>query len=69
MKYFLSIVYDPEYEGYVVDVPQLPGCMTQGKTFEEALANMKEAIELYTEETGSEHIPYDTDAITAFVEV
>ena len=69
MKYFLSIVYDSEYEGYVVDVPQLPGCMTQGKTFEEALSNAKEAIELYLEETGSEYISYDTDAITAFVEV
>ncbi len=69
MKYFLSIVYDPEYKGYVVDVPQLPGCMTQGKTFEEALANAKEAIELYIEEAGSEYIPCETDAITAFVEV
>ena len=50
MKFVVSLVYDPDYKGYVVGVPQLPGCMTQGKTIEEALDNAKEAIELYLEE-------------------
>ncbi len=50
MKFIVSLIYDREYEGYVVDVHQLPGCMTQGKTVEEALINAKEAIELYLEE-------------------
>ena len=34
---------------YVVTVPSLPGCISQGKTKEEALKNIKEAIELYLE--------------------
>ena len=44
MTYKVVIIYDPEYEGYVVDVPQLTGCMSQGKTIDEALANIKDAI-------------------------
>jgi len=36
--------YDPEYQGFVADVPMLPGCMSQGKSQEEALKNIKEAI-------------------------
>lgn len=36
--------FDVEYGGYVVDVPSLPGCMSQGKTKEEAIDNIKEAI-------------------------
>ncbi len=37
-------------EGYVVYVPSLPGCVSQGETREEALRNIKEAIELYLED-------------------
>lgn len=37
-------------DGYLIaDVPELPGCHTQGETKEELLANIKEAIELYLE--------------------
>ena len=32
MKVLVNLIYDPEYKGYVADVPQLPGCMSQGKT-------------------------------------
>ena len=49
MRMIVNLVYDPEYEGYVADVPELPGCMSQGKTVEDALANVKEAISLYRE--------------------
>lgn len=35
--------------GYSVSVPNLPGCFSQGETFEEAKVNIKEAIELYLE--------------------
>jgi len=34
---------------YVVTVPSLPGCITQGKTIEEAKENIREAISLYPE--------------------
>ncbi len=44
MNFKVIISYDPEYKGYVVDVPELEGCMSQGKTIDEALANAKDAI-------------------------
>ncbi len=44
MKFKVIITYDPEYEGYVIDVPELIGCMSQGKTVDEALNNIKDAI-------------------------
>lgn len=51
MNYKVVIMYDKEYHGYVVDVPELMGCMSQGKTIDEALNNIKDAIEgwLYVE--------------------
>ena len=50
MRLMVNLVYDDEYGGYVADVPELPGCMSQGKTVEDALKNVKEAIALYLEE-------------------
>lgn len=45
-----NAVFTSEDEGgYSVYVPDLPGCLSQGETFEEAQANIKEAIELYLE--------------------
>ena len=41
----LAVILVPGEDGYtVVDCPTLPGCISQGKTQEEALANIKEAI-------------------------
>lgn len=39
--------YDLEYKGFVADCPTLPGCMSQGKTKEETLKNIKDAISGY----------------------
>lgn len=47
MQVLVNLIYDPEYKGYVADVPELPGCMSQGKTVEKALADVREAIALY----------------------
>lgn len=44
MKFKILITYDTEYDGYVIDVPELIGCMSQGKTIDEALTNIKDAI-------------------------
>ncbi len=38
------IIYPGEDNYWVAEVPSLPGCISQGKTREEALANIKEAI-------------------------
>jgi len=46
---FKVIIEEGEDGWYVVEVPALPGCISQGKTKKEALENIKEAIELYLE--------------------
>ncbi|CCQ91881.1 conserved hypothetical protein [Nitrospina gracilis 3/211] len=47
----LAIVLEPqEGGGFTVYVPSLRGCISQGETREEAIANIKEAIELYLED-------------------
>ena len=46
----LKVVLEPSEEGgYTVHVPSLPGCISEGDTRDEALANIREAIELYLE--------------------
>jgi predicted RNase H-like HicB family nuclease len=46
----LKIVLEPSDEGgFTVYVPTLPGCISEGDTREEALSNIREAIELYLE--------------------
>ncbi len=40
---------DQKIGGYTVTVPNLPGCISEGDTFEEALKNIKEATSLYLE--------------------
>jgi predicted RNase H-like HicB family nuclease len=46
----LKVVLEPSEDGgYTVYVPSLPGCISEGDTIEEALANIREAIELYLE--------------------
>ena len=39
------IVHDAEEGGYWAEVPSIPGCATQGETFEELLQNLYEAVE------------------------
>ena len=47
-----TTVFQEEKEGgFSVWVPDLPGCASQGETFEDALKNIKEAIELYLEDS------------------
>lgn len=44
----IKIVLDEQEDGgFTVNVPSLPGCISEGETVEEALRNIKEAIELY----------------------
>ena len=55
---------EPE-SGYTAIVPSLPGCITYGKTFDEAKVNVREAIELYIEslEAHGEEIPTEEDIL------
>ena len=44
----IRVILEPSDEGgYTVYVPSLPGCISEGETIEESLANIKEAIDLY----------------------
>lgn len=47
MKCKVSAVIEQDANGYYAYCPELPGCQTQGETFEEAVANIREAVELY----------------------
>ncbi len=49
LSYLIDLTYDKDYKGYVADVVNLYGCMSQGKTKKEALANAKNAIKAYME--------------------
>ena len=58
-----SIVVDPDPEGgFTVTVPSLPGCITQGESIEECVANAQEAIALYIEDlvASGESVPEET---------
>ena len=55
----LKVALEPQEEGgYTVYVPALPGCISQGETYEEALEKIKEAIELYLEPDEGELLQY-----------
>ena len=50
MEKKFHVVVEKGLDGYFIgEVPELPGCYSQGKTLRELLENMKEAIELYLE--------------------
>ncbi len=69
MKLLVNLIYDAEAKGYVADVPELPGCMSQGKTVEKALANVREAIALYLSTLPRRRRPRPALALTTTVDV
>jgi len=53
---FTAIILESGDSRYVASVPCLPGCHSQGDTTDEALANIREAIELYIEDMSEDEI-------------
>ena len=51
------ILYPGEDDHWVIECPSLPGCITQGKTKEEAIANIKEAIQGYVKALEQDGLP------------
>ena len=49
IKYELVIYWSEEDQSFVVEVPELPGCMADGETYEQAVANTKTVIEQWIE--------------------
>lgn len=63
VKYLVTL-REAEEGGYTVEVPALPGCISEGDTYEEALANIRDAIEAYLAELGDELNPHARVLIT-----
>jgi antitoxin HicB len=61
MRTFRVILEANESGGYTVTVPILPGCISEGDSKEEALANIKEAIELYIESLEADGLAVPTE--------
>ena len=60
----LTIVLEPQEEGgFTAYVPSLPGCISEGETKEEAIKNIKEAIELYLEADTNELVEFTGEKI------
>jgi predicted RNase H-like HicB family nuclease len=49
-RYLLDVVVEKDKNGYFAYCPLIQGCYTQGKTYEQALENIKDAIRLHLEE-------------------
>ena len=48
--YYYKVVIQPQREGgFTAYVPTLPGCVSEGETYQEAVDNITEAMELYLE--------------------
>jgi predicted RNase H-like HicB family nuclease len=54
-------LYPDQEGGYVAQIKDLPGCLTQGETLDEAIANINEARELWIETAGARRMS-DEDA-------
>jgi len=54
MKEIFVLFQEEKSGGFSVSVPSLPGCFSQGDTFEEAMNNIKEAADLYV---GNKSLP------------
>lgn len=52
LDYLIKLTFDKDYQGYVADVVNLYGCMSQGKTKKEALENAEKAIKAYMKVLG-----------------
>lgn len=49
IKYELIIYWSKEDNAFVVEVPELPGCMADGETYEQAVTNARQVIEQWIE--------------------
>ena len=61
------LIYPGEDGYWVVECPSLPGCISQGSTRKEAIANIKEAIELYISSLQEDGMPVPEERFEAAV--
>jgi len=66
-----SVIIEKDEHGFYAWCPELKGCQSQGDTLEQAIANIKEAIELYLETLpeGERDVLLSREILTTAVEV
>lgn len=65
-----TVILEQESDGgFVVRAPALPGCVSQGDTRDEALANIREAIQLYINDCLDAGDPVPTESGREFIEI
>ena len=67
----LPVILESDRDGYFVSCPALQGCYSQGETYEEAMANIKDAMRLHLEDrlANGEEFPEAVSVSLASVEV
>lgn len=68
MKYRVTITQD-EDGMFVAEAPSLPGCLSQGNTRDEALQNIKEAVQAYVESLRKHNEPIPPSITEETIEV
>ncbi|AXL41130.1 type II toxin-antitoxin system HicB family antitoxin [Campylobacter jejuni] len=63
----LNIIIEKDQDGYFARILELEGCVSQGNTYEETLANIKEAGELYLESLANEEKRIIENKITSII--
>jgi predicted RNase H-like HicB family nuclease len=64
------VLVQPDEDGvFVAEVPTLPGCISQGKTRDAAIANIREAISAYLESLDAHHDPIPPPISEEVVEI
>ena len=61
------LIYPGEDGFWIAECPSLPGCISQGETREEAVTNIREAINLYIEALVEDRIPVPDDKFEALL--
>lgn len=69
--YHFSVIVEKDKDGYFAFCPEFQGCYTQGDTYEEALENIKDAIQLHIEDrvAGGEEIQFPESVSLTSLEV
>ncbi len=64
-RYHLTVVVEKDQNGYFAYAPELQGCYTQGDTYEEVIANIRDAIKLHIEDrlANDERLP-DSEVVS-----
>lgn len=58
-----AIIHPAEEGGFWAEVPALPGCITEGETMDEVMANLKDAIEGWLDVANSRNAIESTDRV------